>query len=157
MTNVDEMSHQNGNIHDLEKVMHWVLNSRQLSMSWSTKMENPHVLGAKFTTNVDELIHQNGKYRLGKVMYWVLNSQRMSMSWSTKMENPWLGEGHVLGAKLTTNVDELIHQNGKSMTWKGHVLGADLSRKLHLERRVDSVEWINDWQCKEIVWFRFTA
>jgi hypothetical protein len=26
-----------------------------------------------------------------------------------------------------TNVDELIHQNGKSMTWKGHVLGAKLT------------------------------
>jgi ribosomal protein S16 len=58
-----------------------------ISMTWKG-----HVLGAKVTTNVDELIHQNGKYRLGN--------------------------GHVLGAKLTTNVDELIHQNGKSMTWK---------------------------------------
>jgi hypothetical protein len=47
-TNVDELIHQNGNIHDLEK---------------------GHVFGAKLKTNVDELIHQNGKYRVGKVMY----------------------------------------------------------------------------------------
>jgi hypothetical protein len=51
-------------------------------MTWKS-----HVLGAKLTMNVDELIHQNGK----------------SMTW----------KGHVLGAKLKTNVDELIHQNGK--------------------------------------------
>jgi hypothetical protein len=31
-----------------------------------------------------------------------------------------------------------------------HVHTSALSRKLHLERRVDSVEWIDEWQCNEI-------
>jgi hypothetical protein len=32
-----------------------------------------------------------------------------------------------LGAELTTNVDELIHQNGKCGLGRGHVLGAKLT------------------------------
>ena len=37
-----------------------------------------------------------------------------------------------------------------------YLLDSDLSRKLHLEGRVNSVEWINDWQWNEIMRFSFT-
>jgi ribosomal protein S16 len=78
--------------------------------------------------NVDELNHQDGKYRLGRGH--VLGAKLTKNVDELIHQNEYihdLEKGHALGAKLTTNVDELIHQNGKSMTWKGHVLGAKLT------------------------------